>query len=201
MRYTRLRGRDGGDLARVQVSAMTKHGVRGEYSTLFVNVSVIARAHVKMTNFLDLFAVLREVRLEISLKSRRKLSRTAHQLFRTSNGKTRAERVLEPAILGAMPFSAKALAFQERDRKDFFRLQLAVRAKVHHHFTEDRANAAVASSFESDLTTVFIDCCVSHDRGGPVADELVKKLRRFSSRFRAGEIAFYGKDVLAEPGQ
>src|SRR5438105_6756463 len=113
MRHARLRGRDGGDLARIQMNAMPEHRMGGQHSAFLVDVSVIARAHIKMVDLLELFAVLRQMRLQISFEPGRELGRAAHHFFRTSNCETRTEGVLESSLLSTVPFSAKALAFQE----------------------------------------------------------------------------------------
>ena len=113
MGYARLRGRDGGDLARIQMNAMAEHRTRGQHSAFLVDVGVIARAHVKVMDLLELFAVLGQVRLQICLQPGRELGRAAHHFFRTRDREARTERVLEPAFFGAMPFPAKAFAFQK----------------------------------------------------------------------------------------
>ena len=94
------------------MNAMAEHRVRSQHSTFLVNVSVIARAHVEMMDFLELFAVLGQVRLQICFQSGRELGRAAHHLLRTSDREAGTERIFEPALFGAMPFPAKAFAFE-----------------------------------------------------------------------------------------
>src|SRR5438270_11864512 len=130
------------------MNAMAEHSVRGQHSTFLISVGVIARAHIKMVDLLKLFAVLRQMRLQVSFEPGREFRRAAHHFFRTSNGKSRTERVLEPALLSPMPFSAKAFALEQRNGEHFFGLELTVGAKIHHHFPENRANAAFLRCLE-----------------------------------------------------
>src|SRR5205807_10120732 len=125
--------------------------MRGQHSAFFVDVSVIARAHIKMVDLLELFPVLRQMRLQVSFEPGRELRRAAHHFFRTGNGETWTERVLEPSLVGAMPFPAKAFALEQRNGEHLFGLELTVRAKVHHHFPENRANAAFLRGLEPDV--------------------------------------------------
>src|SRR5262245_31225072 len=178
MRHARLRGRDRGDLARIQVNAVAEHGMRGEYSAFLINVGVIARVHIKMMNLLELLAVFGEMSLEISVEPRCKFGRATHHFFRTSNGETRAERIFESAIFGTVPFSAKTFAFKQRNGEDFLRLKLSIRADVHHHLAKNCSDAAVPRGFESDLAAVFVDRGEGHNGCGPVTHQLVTKLLR-----------------------
>src|SRR5258708_35478389 len=97
------------------MNAMPEYRVRGQHAAFLIAVGVIARAHVKMMNFFQFFAVLGEVRLQISFEPGGKLRRAAHHFFRTSDGKARAERIFEPAFFSPMPLSAKSLALQQRN--------------------------------------------------------------------------------------
>ena len=56
-----LRGCDRGDLSRIQMNAMTEYSVRGKQSAFFVDMSVIARTHIKVMHFFQLFAIFRQV--------------------------------------------------------------------------------------------------------------------------------------------
>ena len=94
---------------------MADHGVRCEYSAFFIDVGVVARAHIKVVHFLQLLAVFRQVSLQIGFEPRGQLGGATHHFFRTGNGETGTERVLEPAFLGPMPFSTKALALEQRN--------------------------------------------------------------------------------------
>src|SRR5205823_2237016 len=115
MRHARLRGRDRGDFAWIEMNAVSEHGARRQHAAFLVNVSVIARAHVKMMDFFELLAVLSQMRLEISFQTRGELGRSAHQFFRTSHCEAGTERVFESPIFSAMPFATKPFAFEERD--------------------------------------------------------------------------------------
>src|SRR2546421_8459858 len=114
------------------------------------------------------------MRLEVSVEPGRELRRAAHHFFRTGNGETWTERVLEPSLVGAMPFPAKAFALEQRNGEHLFGLELTVRAKVHHHFPENRANAAFLRGLEPDVATVFVNCGIRHHRRGPIAHQLAK---------------------------
>src|SRR5581483_1743066 len=122
MRDVRLCGGDGGDLARVQMNAMTEHRLRREQSTLLIDMGVIARAHEKMMHLLDLLLVLGEMRLQISVESRRHFRRPAHEFFGTSNGESRTERIFQATVFGAVLFAAKPFAFEQRNGDLFPRL-------------------------------------------------------------------------------
>src|SRR5438270_2103590 len=113
------------------MNAMAEHSVRGQHSTFLINVGVIARAHIKMVDLLELFPVLRQMRLQVSFEPGRELRRAAHHFFRTGNCETRTERVIKSSLLGAMPFPAKAFALEQRNGEHLFGLELTVRAKVH----------------------------------------------------------------------
>src|ERR1700731_3434445 len=113
MRDAGLRRRDRGDLSRIQMNAMAEHGVRGEKSTFFVDIGVIPRAYVKVMHLFELFAVFGQVCLQIGFEPRSKLGRAAHHFFRASDGETRTEGVIEPALFGSMPFTTKALALHQ----------------------------------------------------------------------------------------
>src|SRR5437667_10503387 len=112
MSDTRLRAGDGGDFARVEMNTMTEHGSGREQSTFFVNVGVVPRRHVEVVHFFELFPVLGEMSLQISIETRRHFRGATHQFLRAGNGKARTESVFEPAIFGAMPFSTKPFTFQ-----------------------------------------------------------------------------------------
>src|SRR5260370_198343 len=103
------------DLARIEMNAMAKHGVRREHSAFFVNMRVVARAHVKMMHLFQLFAVLGQVGLQIGLQPGSEFGGAAHHFFRASDRKAPTESVLEPSVFGAMPFAAKPLALEERN--------------------------------------------------------------------------------------
>src|ERR1043166_1523419 len=201
MRDARLRGRDRRDLSRIQMNAVTEHSMWREHSAFLVNVRVVARAHVKMVHFFELFAVLGEMSLEIRSQSRGQLGRAPHHFFRTSHREARTKRVLEPAIFGPMPFAAKPLALQQRNRENFFWLLLAIRAEIHHHFAEDRANPAFFGRLKSELAAVFINRGESHYRGRAVADEIAKKTGRLRARLWSSEFALDRKNMLAQPGK
>ena len=81
----RLGRRDGVDFARAQVEAMAKHGLRSQQSTLLIDIRVIARRHMKVTHLFDLFAVLREMGLEIRIEPLRQLGGAPHQFLRAGD--------------------------------------------------------------------------------------------------------------------
>jgi len=139
MRDAGLRGCDRPDLAGADMDAVTKHGPRREQSALLVNVGVILRRHKKMMHLFDLLAVLGQMCLQVSFKTRRQFCCTPHHFFRAGHGKARTKCVFEAAILGAMPFAAKPFAFHKRNGQHLFWLQLSVGTHVHHHFSEDDA--------------------------------------------------------------
>ncbi len=162
---------------------MAEHGLRRQHSAFLINMSVIDRAdtHIKMMHFFDLLAIFREMSLQVSIETGGQFRRAAHQFLRTGNRKTWTEGVFESAFFGPVPFATKPFAFQQRDREHLFRLQLAIRAEVHHRLTQDNAQSALLGGFEADFATVFINRRIDHRGGGAVASELVKKLRRLGS--------------------
>src|SRR6516162_3441213 len=97
------------------MNAMPEHRVRGQHSASFIHVGVITRGHVKVMDLRELLAVFGEVRLQISSEPGRKLRRAPHHLFGAGDGETRTKRILEPSILGAMPFSTESFAFEQRN--------------------------------------------------------------------------------------
>ena len=109
----RLRRGDGVDFARAQVDAMAKHCFWRQQSALLIDIRVIARRHMKVMHLFNLFAVLGEMCLEISIKPLRQLGGAAHQFLRAGDRETRAERIFEPAVVSAVPLSAKPFAFDE----------------------------------------------------------------------------------------
>src|SRR5260370_38800589 len=106
---------DGCDLARIEMNAMAKHGVRREHSAFVGNMRVVAGAHVKMMHLLQLFAVLGQMGLQIGLQPGSEFGSAAHHCFRASDRKARAESVLEPSVFGAMAFAAKPLTLEQRN--------------------------------------------------------------------------------------
>src|SRR6266404_6664455 len=180
---------------------MAEDGARRQQSAFLIDMSVIARAHVQMVDFFELFTVLSQMGLEIRLETRREFRCTAHYFVRAGHREARAERVLEQSVFRAMPLAAKPLTFQERNRKDLLWLNLSVGAQVHHHFPENRPDAASARGFEADVATVFINGGVGHDGGGAISRELAEKLRRLGARLGSGELSFHRKNVLAQPWQ
>ena len=106
MSHCRLRDCDRFDFTRFKMNTMSKHGFRCEQTALLVHMRVIARTHKQMVHFFDLLSVFRQVGLYVSVESSSQFSRCSHHLFRACYGKPRTERVLQPAVLGAMPFPA-----------------------------------------------------------------------------------------------
>src|ERR1700732_1839592 len=183
------------------MDAMPEHGFRRQQSALLINVSIIERAHthIKVMNFFDLLAIFREMSLQVSIETGGQFRGAAHQFLRTGNRKAWTEGIFESAFFSPVPFATKPFALQQRDREHFFRLQLAIRAEVHHRLTQDNPQSALLGGFEADFTTVFKNRRINHRGGGAVAGELVEKLRRLSPRLWPSELAFDGKNVLAQP--
>src|SRR5216684_2856745 len=98
------------------MDTMSENSFRRQHSALLVNMRVIPGTHIKMVHLLYFFAIFREMSLEIRVKAGRHFRCAAHQFFRASHGKARAKSVFEPAVFGAMPFSAKPLTFKQRNR-------------------------------------------------------------------------------------
>ena len=201
MRDIRLRRGDGVDFARLQVDAMAQHGLRRQQAALLIDIRVIARRHMKVAHFFNLLAVLREMRLEIGVQPLRQFGGAAHQFFRAGHRETRAERIFEPAVIGAMPFPAKPFAFDEGNRKDFLGLELAVGPKVHHHFAQDHAQPALRRRFEANVATVLVNGCIDHRGRRAAPGQFLEEKRCFLPRFGPGEFALDRKNVLAQPGQ
>ena len=51
--------------------------------------------------------------LDIGIEPLGQLGGAAHQFLRAVHRETRAERIFEPAVIGAIPFPAKPFAFDE----------------------------------------------------------------------------------------
>ena len=60
------------------MDAMSEHGFRREESALFIDVGVIPCRHVEMVHLFELFPILGQVGLKISVEARRHLARTPH---------------------------------------------------------------------------------------------------------------------------
>src|SRR5690349_3975334 len=101
------------------MNAMAEDRAGREKPAFFVNIGVIARAHVEMTDLFQFFAVLGQMSLDISPKLVCQLRCAAHQFFRTGYGEPWTKCVIEQAVLSFVPFAAEPFAFQERNRQDF----------------------------------------------------------------------------------
>src|SRR6267143_1340173 len=180
---------------------MREQGFCGQQSALLINMSVIARAntHIKVMNFFDFLAIFREMSLQVSIETAGQFCRAAHQFFRTGNRKAWTESIFEPAFFSPVPFATKPFALQQRNREHFFRLELAIRPEVHHRLAQDNAQSALLGGFEPDFATVFENRRIDHRGGGAVAGKFVEKLRRLGPRLWPSELAFDGKNVLAQP--
>ena len=183
------------------MDAMPEHGFRRQQSALLINMSVIARAHthIKVMNFFDLLAIFREMSLQVGIETGGQFRGAAHQFFRTGNRKAWTESIFESAFFGPVPFATKPFALQQRNREHLFRLELAIRAEIHHRLAQDNAQSALLGGFEPDFATVFENRRIDHRGGGAMAGKLVEKLRRLSPRLWPSELAFDGKNVLAQP--
>src|SRR5207249_8661599 len=120
MRHARLRRGDRGDFSGIEMNAMADHGARREHSAFFIDVGVVARAHIKVVHFLQLLAVFRQVCLQIGFEPRGQLRGSTHHFFRTGNGETGTERVLKPAFLGPMPFPTRRSLSRSEIESTFF---------------------------------------------------------------------------------
>src|SRR5258708_17043530 len=97
MGYAGLRSRAGRDLSWIKMNAMTKHCVRGEHSTFFIHMRVVAFAHVKMMHLFQFLAIFIHMCLQICFQSCRELGCATHHFFPTSDSDTPAASGFEPS--------------------------------------------------------------------------------------------------------
>src|ERR1051325_4270963 len=195
MRNACLRVGNGIDLAPGKMDAMAQYRSGCQQAALLVHVGIIGRPHVQMMDFFNLLAVLRQMRLQISIQTSSQFRCASQHSFRASHGKPWAESIFEPATFAPMPFAAQPFTLDQRDRKNFLWLKLTVGTNVHHHLAHDDAKSALPGGFKANVAAVFVDGCVTQGSRSPLARQVEKELRRFDSGLRSAEVAPAGEDM------
>ena len=201
MRHARARGGDGLALALAEMDAMPEHRARREQPALRIHIRVIPRAGELVPHLLDLLQILREMRLDMRTVAARQLRRAAHELLAARHGEARAERVFEEAVVRAMPGLAQALGLMQRDGDDLRRLERAVAAHVHHHFSHHDPQPALRRGVECGLARVLVNRGIDHRRRGAVPGEFGEERAALAPAFRSDELALQREYVLPQPRQ
>ena len=125
-------------------------GFGREQAAVLIDISVIAGAHVKVVHFFNLFTVFREMSLQVSVEPLSPCSAALRINF--------SEQVTANLGLNAyssLPLSARCHLRQSRSlssketERIFFGCSCPVGTDVHHHFSENHSQPAVAARLRS----------------------------------------------------
>ena len=189
-------------LAIRQMDRVRQHRLRAQAAGAVVDIHVVDGLGEEPGHLGDLAAILGDVGLPVRSGRGGQRRRLAQQLGRTRDGEPRRDRVLQPAVVAAVPALDEVRGLAQGLLEDVGRLDdRVVRAAIHHHLADDRPDPVLLGRPERGIQARLVDRAVHEGRRRAGAGERAPRDR--GQRLGGGfvEVALEREDVALEPRQ
>ena len=184
----------------LEVHGMGHDRARPERAGAVVHVGVVARLGKQLRDLVDLVAILGQVRLPVRVRGARQVRRLAQHVRRAADREAWRDRVLEPAVVAAVPTLDQALRLgQALIEHGAVGERFVVAQPIHHDLAQHEPDAVLVGRLEGRVRAVLEDGAVEQRgrrarRGQGVVEE-----RRQAPGSGGVELALERKDVALQP--